>query len=157
MKLLIFSFLFATFFSIPQQKPVLYIIGDSTVRNDDKTGHRGWGSHMPDYLDTTRIMVSNQAMAGRSTRTFVKEGRWQRVLSAIRPGDYLIMQFGHNEGSRPDTTRGGYRGVLRGTGEDSVQLSGPTVHLKQYIPTDGTCGNLCRKPKPKALKCISHP
>ena len=117
--LLIFSFLI---FSL-QQKPVLYIIGDSTVRNDDKTGHRGWGSHIPDYLDTTRIMVSNQAMAGRSTRTFVKEGRWQRVLSAIRPGDYLIMQFGHNEGSRPDTSRGGYRGVLRGTGEDSVQLT----------------------------------
>ena len=54
------------FVNLPQ-KPTLYIIGDSTVRNDDKTGHRGWGSHIADYLDTNKISVSNQAMAGRST------------------------------------------------------------------------------------------
>ncbi|MBE7172084.1 MAG: rhamnogalacturonan acetylesterase [Williamsia sp.] len=111
-----------TFF---QHKPTLYIIGDSTVRNDDSTGHRGWGSHIIRYLDSSKITVSNQAMAGRSTRTFLKEGRWERVLSSVRPGDFLIMQFGHNEGSKPDTTRAGYRGVLQGVGSDSVSLVWP--------------------------------
>ncbi len=106
-----------------QQKPTLYIIGDSTVRNDDTLGHRGWGSHMVNYLDTSKIIISNQAMAGRSTRTFIKEGRWEKVLSTIKTGDYVMMQFGHNEGSRPDTSKGGYRGVLKGTGEDTVQLT----------------------------------
>lgn len=115
-------FLFFLYPSFLQHKPTFYIIGDSTVRNDDSTGHRGWGSYIIRSLDSTRIAVSNQAMAGRSTRTFLKEGRWNKVLSSLLPGDFLIMQFGHNEGSKPDTTRGGYRGVLRGTGPNSVQL-----------------------------------
>ncbi|MBD0288370.1 MAG: rhamnogalacturonan acetylesterase [Flavisolibacter sp.] len=136
-------FITVTAFINLQQKPTLYIIGDSTVRNDDSTGHRGWGSHIGSLLDTTRITISNQAMAGRSTRTFIKEGRWNKVISAIKPGDFLIMQFGHNEGSKPDTTRAGYRGVLRGIGEDTVHLVWPdgtpeTVHtygwyLKKFV------------------------
>ncbi len=113
-----------------QQKPTLYIIGDSTVRNEDSLGHRGWGSHIGNYLDTTKIKVSNQAMAGRSTRTFIKEGRWDKVLSTLKEGDYVMMQFGHNEGSKPDTSRRGYRGVLRGTGEDTVQLTWPDGKLE---------------------------
>lgn len=108
-----------------QEKLTLYIIGDSTVRNQDSTGQRGWGSHIFKYLDTSKISVSNQAMAGRSTRTFIKEGRWDRVLSSLKSGDHVMMQFGHNEGSRPDTNRQGYRGVLRGIGEDSVVLTWP--------------------------------
>jgi lysophospholipase L1-like esterase len=64
-------------------------------------------------------------MAGRSTRTFVKEGSWDRVMSKLKEGDYVMMQFGHNEGSKPDTTRSGYRGVLRGSGDDSVSLIWP--------------------------------
>lgn len=72
-------------------------------------------------------------MAGRSTRTFIKEKRWERVMSTLKEGDYVIMQFGHNEGSKPDTNRAGYRGVLKGTGEEVVVLTWPdsskeTVH-----------------------------
>jgi lysophospholipase L1-like esterase len=116
-------FIVATAFLIgPQRKPVLYIIGDSTVRNTNRP-QCGWGEMIGELLDTSRVKVSNQAMAGRSTRTFVKEKRWEKVINAIQPGDYLIMQFGHNEGSKPDTSKGGYRGVLRGTGEDSVSLN----------------------------------
>jgi len=102
-------------------KPTLYIIGDSTVRNTNRP-QCGWGEMIGGLLDTTRIAISNQAMAGRSTRTFVKEKRWDKVLSTLQAGDFVIMQFGHNEGSRPDTSRKGYRGVLRGTGEDTVML-----------------------------------
>jgi rhamnogalacturonan acetylesterase len=105
-----------------QAKPTLYIIGDSTVRNSNKP-QAGWGSFIGELLDTTKIKVSNQAMAGRSTRTFIKEGRWERVLSTLQPGDYVLMQFGHNEGSAPDTSRAGYRGVLPGTGEETRELT----------------------------------
>jgi lysophospholipase L1-like esterase len=113
------SFLFSQ-----DKKPTLYIIGDSTVRNSNKE-QWGWGTLISDFLDSTKIDVSNNAMAGRSTRTFVKEGRWDKVLSSLTRGDYVMMQFGHNEGSKPDTSRRGYRGVLKGTGEDTVQLTWP--------------------------------
>jgi len=119
-------------FTAVQDKPTLYLIGDSTVRNPNRP-QCGWGELIGNYFDTTKISISNQAMAGRSTRTFIKEGRWDKVLSTIKQGDYLIMQFGHNEGSKPDTSKNGYRGVLNGTGEETVDLTWPdgkpeTVH-----------------------------
>jgi len=123
--LLTFSIVFlvcSSFILLQKEKPTIYLIGDSTVRNSNKE-QWGWGSLLPEFFDSTKITISNQAMAGRSTRTFVKEGRWDNVLSTLKKGDYLMMQFGHNEGSRPDTSRAGYRGVLKGTGEDTVQLS----------------------------------
>jgi lysophospholipase L1-like esterase len=115
-------FLVGTSFFFQKEKPTIYLIGDSTVRNNNGE-QRGWGAYLQEFFDGTKIKVSNQAMAGRSTRTFIKEGRWDRVLSALKKGDFVFMQFGHNEGSRPDTSRAGYRGVLKGTGEDSVQLT----------------------------------
>lgn len=121
-KLLLLFFATTSFLVLHIEKPTLYLIGDSTVRNTNRP-QCGWGEMIGELFDTAQISISNQAMAGRSTRTFIKEGRWDKVLSTIKKGDYLIMQFGHNEGSRPDTSKQGYRGVLRGTGEDSVQLT----------------------------------
>ena len=141
--LLFALFLIASSFAVLQkEKPTIYLIGDSTVHNNDRE-QWGWGSLLPEAFDSNKIRISNQAMAGRSTRTFVKEGRWDKVLSTLKKGDYVLMQFGHNEGSKPDTTRSGYRGVLKGITEDSVQLTWPngsleTVHsygwyLKKFI------------------------
>jgi len=122
LKLLLLFFATSSFIVLHTQKPTLYIIGDSTVRNTNRP-QCGWGEMIGSFFDTTQISISNQAMAGRSTRTFIKEKRWEKVLSTLQQGDYVIMQFGHNEGSKPDTSRNGYRGVLRGTGEDSVSLT----------------------------------
>jgi len=127
-----FFILCSSFILLKKEKPMIYLIGDSTVHNSDKV-QWGWGSLLPEFFDSTKIGISNQATAGRSTRTFIKEGRWDRVLSYLKKGDYVMMQFGHNEGSRPDTSRAGYRGVLKGIGEDTVQLTWPngtveTVH-----------------------------
>jgi lysophospholipase L1-like esterase len=123
-------------------KPTVYIIGDSTVRNSNRP-QCGWGEYFYELMDTTKITISNQAMAGRSTRTFIKEKRWDKVLETLKAGDFVIMQFGHNEGSRPDTSRAGYRGVLRGIGDEMVSLtwkdsSIETVHtygwyLKKFV------------------------
>lgn len=122
----------SSFILLKKEKPTLYIIGDSTVRNTNRP-QCGWGEKIGELFDTTQLSISNQAMAGRSTRTFVKEKRWEKVINSIKQGDYLIMQFGHNEGSKPDTNKAGYRGVLKGTGEETVELTWPdstkeTVH-----------------------------
>lgn len=124
----------------PQDKPTLYIIGDSTVRNSNKE-FWGWGSLIGEYLDTTKINIANHAMAGRSTRTFIKEKRWAKVDSLLKPGDFVMMQFGHNEGSKPDTSKAGYRGVLRGIGNETVSLTWPDGTLE----TVNTYGFYIRK------------
>src|SRR5258707_9386169 len=84
-----------------------------------------WGQLIHNYFDTTRISISNQAIAGRSTRSFLREGRWQKIISAIKPGDYLLIEFGHNEGGKPDTGKTGLRAVLKDIGNDSVTVNYP--------------------------------
>jgi len=114
-----------------QQKPTIYVIGDSTTHNTLPL--MGWGTALPDFFDSTKITIANHAMAGRSTRTFVKEGRWNTVDSLLKPGDYVMMVFGHNEGAKPGITppnadaagRAIGRGVLHGIGEDTVHLIYP--------------------------------
>ena len=82
--------------------PVVYIAGDSTVMTY-KSGYnlypqQGWGGRLPDYFTTT-VTWSNRAIGGRSTKSFVDEGRLDSILSVILPGDYLFIQFGHNDGN----------------------------------------------------------
>ena len=100
-------------------RPVLFTIGDSTVKNkdNDPDGMWGWGSVINEMFDTTKISVENHAMAGRSARTFLDEGRWDKVYNALQPGDYVIMQFGHNDGG--DINTGKARGELHGSGDES--------------------------------------
>jgi lysophospholipase L1-like esterase len=118
-------------------RPVLFTVGDSTVRNadSDEDGMWGWGSVIERYFDTDKITVDNQAMAGRSTRTYLDEGRWDRVYEALRPGDFVLIQFGHNDGG-PINTRPA-RGVLQGTGEESVILRMAATGRNQAIYTFG--------------------
>ncbi|MEI6950025.1 rhamnogalacturonan acetylesterase [Paraflavisolibacter sp. H34] len=109
-----------SFALLQKDKPTVYLIGDSTVRNTNPP-QVGWGNVIDSLFDTTRIRVANHAMAGRSSRSFTNEGRWARVDSLLKPGDYVLMQFGHNDGSYPDTTAKN-RGTLKGNGEDTVLL-----------------------------------
>ena len=99
--------------------PVLFTIGDSTVRNNDndENGMWGWGSVIEELFDTDRITVENKAKAGRSARTFLEEGRWDSVYNALQPGDFVIMQFGHNDAG--DINTGKARAELSGAGYDS--------------------------------------
>lgn len=132
--LLLIVILFAAFQQPSDEQKTLYLIGDSTVRNGGEGNlQRGWGNFLQEFFDSSKLEVNNRAMAGRSTRTFIKEGRWDKVLETLKPGDFVLMQFGHNEGSEPDTTKAGYRGVLRGTGDETKELTWPdgtreTVH-----------------------------
>jgi rhamnogalacturonan acetylesterase len=135
-----------------QNRPTIYLIGDSTVRNSNQE-YWGWGSLLGDFLDTAKVAVANHAMAGRSTRTFRKEGRWDRVKENMKSGDYLLIQFGHNEGSKPDTTRQGYRGVLRGIGQDSVVLDWGNGEME----TVRTYGENLRRFVREAKQLGAHP
>ena len=80
-------------------KPVVFFTGDSTVKNNDKDkdGMWGWGAVAEEVFDTRKVTLANCAMAGRSCRTFLNEGRWDKVYNSIRPGDYVLIQFGHND------------------------------------------------------------
>jgi pectinesterase len=84
----------------PVKKTTIFVIGDSTAANKDlskgKT-ERGWAQMLQMYFDSTMIRVDNHAVNGRSSKSFINEGRWDRVVSLIKPGDYVIIQFGHND------------------------------------------------------------
>ena len=82
------------------EKPVtIFMIGDSTMANKSlKDGNleRGWGMALPCYFGDG-IVVDNHAVNGRSSKSFIDEGRWQAVVDKIQPGDYVFIQFGHND------------------------------------------------------------
>jgi rhamnogalacturonyl hydrolase YesR/lysophospholipase L1-like esterase len=100
--------------------PVVMLIGDSTVKNGRGKGDNdqwGWGSFFEQFFDTTRVSVENHALGGRSSRTFITEGLWDNVLPGLQEGDYLFIQFGHNDGGPLNTGRA--RASLKGTGNES--------------------------------------
>jgi hypothetical protein len=107
-----------SFLTYKKEKPVFYIIGDSTVKNGDGTGKNnqmGWGTVITPFFDTTKIDVRNHAIGGRSSRTFITDGRWDKILETLKKGDYVIMQFGHNDASPLDDTARA-RGTIKGLG-----------------------------------------
>ena len=86
--------------SADTRKPItLHLVGDSTMANKDLKGNnqeRGWGMMLQAFF-TDDVKVINYAINGRSTKSFISEGRWQKVLDALHPGDYVIIEFGHND------------------------------------------------------------
>lgn len=138
--IILFTLIMASaFVTLRKEKPVLYIIGDSTVRNGDGTGKSqqwGWGSFIAPYFDTARLGVQNHAIGGRSSRTFITEGRWERITSRLKKGDIVIMQFGHNDaGPLDDTARA--RGSIRGIGDDSARIYNPIRKMNETVYSFG--------------------
>ncbi|GAA4755932.1 rhamnogalacturonan acetylesterase [Flavisolibacter ginsenosidimutans] len=129
----------SSFAFLQKDKPVFYVIGDSTVKNGDGTGKGslwGWGDFIAPYFDTTKIRIENDALGGRSSRTFITEGRWEKVLSKLKKGDYVIMQFGHNDsGPLDDTARA--RGTMKGIGEESKEVYNPIMKKQEVVYTYG--------------------
>ena len=83
-----------------QKRTTIFIIGDSTAAKKDISGgkqERGWGMALQCYFDPEYITVDNHAVNGRSSLSFFNEGRWAKVLEKMQPGDYVIIQFGHND------------------------------------------------------------
>lgn len=118
--------------------PVLFLIGNSTMRNgtkgDGSNGQWGWGYYANKYFDARKISVENQALGGMSTRTFYTK-LWPAVREALKPGDWVIISIGHNDGGPIDSGRA--RSVLRGTGHDSINVTIKETGVKETVWTYG--------------------
>jgi lysophospholipase L1-like esterase len=115
------------------QKPTIYLIGDSTMRhgvhgNGDEDGRWGWGSFIYNLFDTTKIHVENHALGGTSSRSFVDLGLWDKVLNKLKPGDFVIMQFGHNDNGK---------NTVKGNGDDTIHVINPRTKEVQVIHSFG--------------------
>ena len=120
-------------------KPTVWLIGDSTVKNGTGKGAGGlwgWGDYLYNQLDTTKIAIRNCALGGRSSRTFISEGLWDKVLVKVKPGDYVIMQFGHNDaGAVNDSSRA--RGTIRGTGNETEEIDNIITKKHEIVHSFG--------------------
>jgi lysophospholipase L1-like esterase len=90
------------------QKPTLYTIGDSTMADKiepDVNPEKGWCQVLPSFFDLNKITIDNRAVNGRSTRSFINEKRWESVYKSLKKGDYVFIQFGHNDEKIADSTR----------------------------------------------------
>jgi rhamnogalacturonan acetylesterase len=119
--------------------PTIYLVGDSTVRNgqgNGADGQWGWGEPFVDYFDPGKVNVANRAIGGRSSRTYITEGRWDELLAMLKPGDYVILQFGHNDsGPLDDAARA--RGTLHGVGDETKDIDNPITKKHEVVHTYG--------------------
>lgn len=92
----------------PMGKPItVFLAGDSTMapKLAERRPETGWGEHLQKYFDSTRVRIDNHARNGRSTRSFIEEGSWQRLIDRVDAGDYVLIQFGHNDAARDRVDR----------------------------------------------------
>jgi rhamnogalacturonan acetylesterase len=115
--------------------PRLFLVGDSTVYNVSP-GLVGWGNVIGRHFDSTKITIDNYGRPGRSTRTFISQGWWPQVLAVSRPGDFVIIQLGHNDSSPiNDTNRS--RGTLPGIGNESTNVVNGLTQQRETVYTYG--------------------
>src|SRR5258705_11084784 len=136
--LLIFLGLFSGIL-VAQEKnprlPTLFIIGDSTVKNSGN-GLLGWGDPLATFFDQSKIKVENRARGGRSSRTFITEGLWDQIVSELQPGDFVLMQFGHNDGGAiNDASRA--RASLKGPGNETEEIDNLLTKKHEIVHTYG--------------------
>ena len=101
--------------------PTLFIVGDSTLNSNAPL--RGWGQEMAQFFDLTKLNVVNRAIGGRSSRTFQNEGRWDKVLAELKKGDFVIIQFGHNDVGKYDDPAAKERPSLHGEGAETAEVT----------------------------------
>ena len=144
----------------------IHLMGDSTMAEKDlkKAGEeRGWGMMFQNFLDPGAVKVINYAQNGRSTKSFRTLGLWQKVYDAVRPGDYVFIQFGHNDAKESDSTRyaapfGAYQDNLR-LFIDGVREKGGTPVLLTPVARrwfkEGGLDRNCHTDYPAAMKQVA--
>ena len=119
--------------------PSLILVGDSTVRNgkgDGGQGQWGWGEPLVSFFDPAKINVVNRAIGGRSSKSYISEGEWDKTLAYIKPGDVVLFQWGHNDGGKPDDPSRA-RASLPGVGDETVDIDNPVLKKHETVHTYG--------------------
>lgn len=124
-------------------RPALFVAGDSTAAPSPKEGQEGWGAPFAAYFDAAKIDVINAARGGRSSRTFITEGHWERLVAHIRRGDFVLIQFGHNDAGAlneepPGSTRPlRARGTIPGVGEQTQAIDNVVTGRHEIVHSYG--------------------
>lgn len=102
MKTLIFILFISTAIAAQSSSVTIYLAGDSTCaeKTADKRPETGWGEMLGKHFKDSRVRIENRAMNGRSTKSFISEGRWQKIVDELKKGDWVFVQFGHNDSSK---------------------------------------------------------
>lgn len=137
--------------AISNNLPTLWIAGDSTVKSNAPM--RGWGQVLGSFFDPAKINVANRAIGGRSARTFFTEGRWKEILDVIKPGDFVIIQFGHNDVG-PLDERGKFRGSVKGIGEEIEKVTKPDGSIEEVRSYGWYLREMVRSAREKNAKVI---
>lgn len=129
----------AIFSFVEFKKPVIYLIGDSTVAN-------GWGNYLCRYIDTVKIGIQNRAVSGTSSRTYLTKGvhdsgmlangMWDSIMKQLKKGDYVMMQFGHNDDA-PLIDSARSRGSIKGIGEDTIIVYNRFLNRRETVHSYG--------------------
>ena len=119
--------------------PTIWLIGDSTVRNgrgDGANNQMGWGDELAPFFNPDKVNIVNLAIGGRSSRTYISEGHWAEALNLIKPGDIVLIQFGHNDsGPLDDAARA--RGSIPGIGDEEKAIYNPVQQRQETVHTFG--------------------
>jgi lysophospholipase L1-like esterase len=115
--------------------PTLFIAGDSTAARSRSDDTQGWAVPFSNDFDPEKINVLNLARGGRSSRTFITEGWWDRLLSRVKPGDIVLIQFGHNDATAVDSPQA--RGSLPGVGGETQDVVNKLTGKPETVHTFG--------------------
>jgi lysophospholipase L1-like esterase len=109
---LIAGLVFLSFSFPPKKKIKVWLIGDSTMCTYEpgRAPLAGWGMPFIYFFDSS-VTIDNSAKGGRSTRTFISEGRWKPITDSMHPGDYVLIQFGHNDEAKEEKYKDRYTSV----------------------------------------------
>jgi lysophospholipase L1-like esterase len=124
----------------PPATPTLFLIGDSTVKNGSgkgADGQWGWGDCLAEHFDKSRLTIANRALGGRSSRTYFTEGLWDKTLAALKPGDVVLIQFGHNDGGALTGPRATGRASIKGTGDETQDVTNDKTGKTETVHTYG--------------------
>jgi lysophospholipase L1-like esterase len=125
--------------------PQLFVAGDSTASEypSNPKNQQGWGAVLQPMFEESKLRVVNVARGGRSSRTFITEGHWDRMLIDVRPGDFVIIQFGHNDSGALNREPAGStrplraRGTLPGIGDESEEIDNVVTGQHETVHSFG--------------------
>src|SRR4029079_952609 len=118
--------------------PALFLVGDSIMKTGTGNGERGpwgWVSEIISFFDPGKIHVYNEGRGGRSSRGYIEEGAWQEILAQLQRGDFVIIQFGHNDGANSQNYP--VRISVKGNGDATEEIESAVKHQKKLIASYG--------------------